>query len=248
MIIDTHVHVYDGGWPPDTEPGLTADEMLKTMDENGVVEAWISPATGLVRDFQQNNDKLYRFLGADRKKLLGFYTVNANYTKEAVDEVKRCAENLGAKGIKLHPWLQGFSCMYESVDRIMEACIRYGLPVLFHDGTPPYSDTMQVANVAERYPEAKVILGHAGLYDSFRDAVKAAQRFDNIYLCLCGNAINDVRYILSNMDNGRILFGSDYGTRDVSLLLERIDIVAYATADEAQRRKVYFENARNLIK
>ena len=32
MIIDTHVHFYDGGWPPQSKAGLLPGQMLDVMD------------------------------------------------------------------------------------------------------------------------------------------------------------------------------------------------------------------------
>ena len=68
---------------------------------------------------------------------------------------------------------------------------------MFHEGTPPYADTLQVANLAELYPEAKIILGHAGLYDSYRNAVSAAKRLPNIFLCL--KAMISFQYLAINI-------------------------------------------------
>lgn len=247
MIIDTHVHMYDGGWPPGSQTGLSAHQMLDTMDRFNISKVWISSVSGLVRDCAEYNDRLYEFTKLDPDRLIRFYSVNPNYPENVVEEIKRCSEDLGCKGIKLHPWLQAFSVTYSIVNKIVETCIKYNLPIIFHDGTPPYSDCLQIANLAELYPEAKIILGHSGLYDFYRNAVSAVNRFKNVYLCLCGPAIGDIKYILSRVDNNRLIYGSDFGTAAVITLQERIKTIEYAVEDQEIRRKILYDNALTII-
>ena len=143
--------------------------------------------------------------------------------------------------------MQAFSVTYDIVNEIVETCIKYKLPILFHDGTPPYCDCFQIANVAERYPEAKIILGHSGLYDTYRSAIAAAKQFENIYLCLCGPAVGDIKEIVSKVDISRLIFGSDFGTPLVSLLSERIKKVEYAVDDLEIRKKIMYDNALSIL-
>lgn len=247
MIVDTHVHMYDGGWPPQSPGGLSTAEMLDVMDRYGISRVWISPVTGLVKDFREGNDSLYRFTRPCPERFGMFCTVNPNYGDEAVAEIKRCKETLGCKGIKLHPWLQAFSTSYPIALKVIEECAKLDLPVLFHDGTPPYCDSLQVAWLAEACPDARVILGHAGLMDFYRNAISAAKRLPNIYLCLCGPSIGDVRQILREVDNDRLLFGSDFGGKSTRILDDFKGILDNALENYDQKRKIYFENAERLI-
>lgn len=248
MRIDTHAHVYDGGWPLGSPLGLSAGKMLEVMDKYDVSNVWISSLTGLVREFREYNYRLHKFTKVNPKKLIGFFTINPYYGEFIEDEIKRCVEVYGFKGIKLHSWLQGFSLTYDVVNKIIETSIKYDLPIQFHDGTPPYADTLQVANLAELYPEAKIILGHAGLYDSYRSAVSAAKRLPNIFLCLNGPAISDIKYILKEVDINKILWGSDFGSLWVNDLIERIKILELSVDNGEQKEKIFFKNANSLIK
>ena len=38
-------------------------------------------------------------------------------------------------------------------------------PVLFHDGKPPFTSSLQIGSLAERYPGCAMILGHGNLED-----------------------------------------------------------------------------------
>jgi Predicted metal-dependent hydrolase of the TIM-barrel fold len=239
--------MYDGGWPPQSQKGLTGKEMLDVMDTYGISKVWISPVTGLVKDFKESNNNLYDFTRINPERFVMFCTVNPNYPEEVVSEIKRCVEVIGCKGLKLHPWLQAFSLSYKIVNEIVETCIENNLPIMFHDGTPPYSDCFQIASIAEAYPEAKIILGHAGLLDFYRNAVAAAKRFSNIYLCLCGPAIGDVKYILKEVDNNRLLFGTDFGSKSTRIIDDFIGIIDNAVENDVQKNKILYENACRLI-
>ena len=56
------------------------------------------------------------------------------------------------RGVKLHPWLQGFSAHEPGLDPLCEVAAAAGVPILFHDGTPPFSTPLQLASLARRHP------------------------------------------------------------------------------------------------
>ena len=113
--------------------------------------------------------------------------------------------------VKFRPWLQGFCPLESYMDPIAEAAIELEMPLIFHDGTPPYSTPLQIGELARRFPELTVMLGHSGLRDLWLAALAAAHRYPNILLCLCGPAPYGIERIVSELPPERILFGSDAG-------------------------------------
>ena len=85
--------------------------------------------------------------------------------------------------------MQGSTVHSKATQQMMELAVSARVPVLFHDGTPPTSETLQIAYLAERYPEAKVILGHSGMFDTWKSAVDACNRLDNLYLCISASPV-----------------------------------------------------------
>ncbi|PKQ14226.1 MAG: amidohydrolase, partial [Actinobacteria bacterium HGW-Actinobacteria-8] len=85
------------------------------------------------------------------------------------------------------------------------------MPIIFHDGTPPYSGSLQIANLAYRHPDLTVILGHSGLRDTWLEALAAVKRYPNIWLCFCGAAPYGIRKIVKEADTSRLMFGTDNG-------------------------------------
>ena len=130
----------------------------------------------------------------------------------------------------------------------MELSIELQVPVLFHDGTPPTSDTLQIAYLADLYPEAKIILGHSGMLDSFRSAIEACNTHENVYLCISASPIADVNEICQNAKHDRLLFGSDYGAGPTDdIFWDRYYAIEYGCEDQELKNKIFFSNARELM-
>ena len=249
MIIDAHTHVANPCLR-DSADGLSLDEYVAIMDEYGVDKVWISPTAGLygTGEYPASNRFIYEFTKGREDRFVPFFTVNPNYGESTLSEIKRCVEEYGMRGIKLHPWLQSFQISLPIVDRITEACINHNLPMIFHDGTPPYSSPLQIANLAERYPEATVILGHSGLIEMYANAILAAKRLKNVYLCLCGPSISHLQLIVDSVDPSKIMFGTDFGlSRSPASLRYRKKMWDYVKMDDGTRDMVFYKNAQSLL-
>jgi uncharacterized protein len=205
VIVDCHTH-YAGSWYAHLRPG----SLIETMDRYGIDHSVVFTLDGLFDDFRHHNDELAAYVAEHPRRLTGFSTVNPR-DAGAADEVYRAVRDLGLKGLKVHPWVQGFSPIEGYMDPVARACVDLGVPIIFHDGTPPYSTPLQVATVAERHPDLTVILGHSGLLDLWPEALEAARRLENVFLCLCGPPTSAMQMLVDAVRHDRILFGSDTG-------------------------------------
>ena len=118
---------------------------------------------------------------------------------------------LGLRGMKLHPWLQGISVMEPAMDRVCEVLVEHRGILLSHDGTPPYSMATQLAALARRHPGLPVVLGHGGLLDFWREAIVAASETENVYICL--TSVNPFvgSMVVERAPREKVLFGTDAG-------------------------------------
>lgn len=247
MFIDTHTHYIDGDWLCSGK--LSLEDMAETAAEFGIKELWMSSTGALTDDFVFYNRNMYEKTRPFTGLFRNFASASPYYQDKAITELRRCIEDYGFWGIKVHYWTQGGTVHMKTSADILELAIRYRMPVLYHDGTPPTSDTMQIAYLADRYPEAKIILGHAGMYDSAKCAIEACNTHENIYLCISCATVETARDIIANTRPDRLLFGSDYGaaeTRDV--FTDRVDTIRYACRDEAARETIFHGNAEMLLK
>ena len=210
MIVDIHTHVSGGRVFGMSR--VSAAEFVAGLDRSGVDKAIIYTVDGFFFDFVTCNDELPAFAQKLPGRLVPGPTVDPRHGRAAVDEMRRCQLELGMKGpLKIHGWLQGFSPMDPAMELIAETAMELGMPILFHDGTPPYSTSLQVATVAARFPQLTVILGHSGMRDMWLEALAAAKRCPNIMLCTCTTAPHGLERMVREVDARRIMMGTDHG-------------------------------------
>ncbi|MBN1343744.1 MAG: amidohydrolase [Phycisphaerae bacterium] len=246
-IIDFHTHL-DERWLGTPLP--SRGELLDGMDRVGVAMSCIFTIQGLYGDCPRHNDALLEHAKRCPDRLIPFATVDPKEGAAAVEEARRCLGNPLFRGIKFHPWLQAIapSMVRETMVEILRCAAEHDVPVLFHDGTPPYSTTFQVAAVARMVPEAMVVLGHAGLADYVYPAGRLIRDVPNLYGCCCGPRPGDIEYLVETGGADKILFGSDFGVCEWFLLAERLDNVLEADLPGAVMEKVLFGNAERLLR
>ena len=214
-MIDFHTHApawRTGSWLSGAP--FSAEQLLDMMDGNDLEACVVLSHDGLFEPGPRANDELAEFVAHAPDRLFALGTVNPRRA-DAAEETARCLNELGMRGLKLHPWLQGFSLHEPGLDPVCEALVDGGGMLLCHDGTPPYSTPLQLAALARRHPRLAVILGHGGLHDTWREALVASQRTDNLYHCLSGTPPYAVRQIALHGPAEKLLFGSDAGLSDV---------------------------------
>ncbi len=243
-IVDTHTHL--PGHTFGGTPRATA-ELRAEFCGAGLSAAWLMTTDGLLGDAERNNDILARAVERDLDFFVPFATVNPHAgAAAAVAELVRCKEHLGMRGLKLHPWLQAFSMTHPAVRPILEAAGGLNMPVLFHDGTPPYCSPLQVAAAAEQVPGTTIILGHAGLDQLWQDALLACRRHANVYLCLCSLSSGLIRRIAEQAPADRLLFGSDGGF-GAGLVEWALAKVRGAGLEDGVCQTLFERNPRRLI-
>ena len=242
-MIDFHVH------QPTAAAAYEPDAFVAAMDELGIDLSVVFTYDGLLRPSAAANDSLARWVGAAPDRLVAFATVDPR-DPAAGEEIERCTRELGMRGVKLHPWLQGFSAHDPGLDAVCFTAARLGVPVVLHDGTPPFSTPLQLATLARRHPATTIVLGHGGLHDLWREAVAAVRTTSNVHLCMCGTPGYAMRAIVARCPIDRLLFGTDAGLRPEPL--QRYAALRVASLDElglepAQRRAVLETNPRRLL-
>ncbi|MED7932087.1 amidohydrolase family protein [Nonomuraea sp. LP-02] len=249
-MIDFHTHTPT--WRTTSWLGgvtFGADEFVAFMDSAGIEQAVVLSHDGLFDATPEANDDLAAFVGQHPRRLAGFGTVHPRRA-DAPEEVDRMLNRLGLRGLKLHPWLQGFSMHELALDPICDVLAQSGGILLSHDGTPPYSTGGQIAALARRHPSLPVVLGHAGLHDTWRESLALTIETPNLYICICGTPPYAAREILSRAPSHKVLFGTDAGLSDrksQDYAVARVaEIDGWGITDE-QRRAMLVDNPRALL-
>lgn len=246
-ILDFHAHL-DERWfhvPCDSPSAV-----VETLDRFDVSAACVFTIMGFYEDCPAHNDALLRRADEYPDRLIPFVTVDPKLGSVAVDELERCLSNPRFRGVKFHPWLQAYasSMLRDTVMEILRVAARYDVPILLHDGTPPYSTTYQVADLARWSPETAIVLGHAGSADYVSPAAQMIRDLPNLYGCFCGPRPGDLEHLVELGGTDKIIFGSDFGAAGWRLLPERIDNVLEADLSVEDLDLILYANAARLLK
>lgn len=210
LIFDAHCHIgteHSGSHPIE----LSVDELIRSMDRNSISKAVICPiGKGLVVQIAKANDEIANAVKKHPDRLVGFAGGNPWQEDEAVDELERAAKNLGLRGLKLNPDIQGFPASDELAYPLVRRAGELKVPVYVHSGTSPNSQPMEIGELAGACPETTVIMGHMGYDNYFSDAVPAAKQFENLFLETSRNTqywtIEDA---VKTIGADRVVFGTD---------------------------------------
>jgi uncharacterized protein len=246
-IIDFHAHL-DERWLH--MKCHSATKVVELLDRFSVEAACVFTIMGFYEDCPAHNDALLKRADEYPDRLIPFVTVDPKQGRAALDELERCLANRRFRGVKFHPWLQAFasSMLRDTMMDILHVAAAHNVPILFHDGTPPYSTTFQVAELARWSPKTIIVLGHAGLADYVSPAAELIRDIPNLYGCYCGPRPGDLLHLVNVGGPDKILFGSDFGAAGWRLLPERIDNVLYAGLPDGILDQILYSNAATLLR
>src|SRR6478735_3722667 len=159
-IFDAHLHL---GHDIDGMVG-DYDDLERVMERYGISRAFMFCMDEPDRHpaFRAPNDRTLEFAECSEGRLVPF--VRLDLGEEPIEEAERCFDR-GARGIKLHPRAQRFLLNDERLAPVFAIAAERRVPILIHAGRglPPIAD--HLARLVERYPDAQLILAHAGIAD-----------------------------------------------------------------------------------
>jgi uncharacterized protein len=159
-IFDAHLHL---GHDIDGMVG-DYDQLEANMAKYGISRAFMFCLDEPDRhpSFSAANDRTLAFAERSGGRLIPF--VRLDLDESPIEEARRCLD-AGARGIKLHPRAQKFTACDERLAPVFEIAAERRVPILIHGGRglPPIADGLRA--LVDRYPEATLIIAHAGIAD-----------------------------------------------------------------------------------
>jgi predicted TIM-barrel fold metal-dependent hydrolase len=159
-IFDVHLHL---GHDID---GMVGDyeQLEEIMASYGIGRAFVFCLDEPDRHpaFHAANDRTLAFAQRSGGRLIPFVRLDLN--ESPLEEARRCLD-AGARGIKLHPRAQKFTATDKRLAPVFELAAERRVPILIHGGRglPPIAQGLR--SLVERYPEATLIIAHAGIAD-----------------------------------------------------------------------------------
>ena len=243
MIIDIHTHLYESYAGV---KGMPVEKFVDNLKKDSIDQAWCFTVEGFFGNCRKWNTKLAELTKHYPKILIPFCTVDPR-DKDVLKEMERCHRKLGMAGMKLHSWIQAFSPLDPSVPPIIHKCRELSWPIVFHDGTPPYASSFQVAHLASLDEDVKIILGHSGLHDLWKEALEAALTYSNIYLSTASADFWALKVMVKKVGAERILFGSDYPFLGQEMLTLEIEKIERLPISNEEREMIFSHNAQRIL-
>jgi predicted TIM-barrel fold metal-dependent hydrolase len=156
--------------------------------------------------FRAANDRT--LAAAERSEGLLVPFVRLDLAAGPIEEATR-ALDAGARGIKLHPRAQGFLLDDQRLEPVFALAAERRVPILIHGGRglPPIA--AHLAKLNEAYPEASLIIAHAGIAD-LAALSECFRGRPGVYFDTSVWSPIDLLDMFARICSGQVLYASDY--------------------------------------
>lgn len=243
MIIDIHAHIWGGRYK------INKEEIKKAARLFDISRVYVSGLRGHYPDkdeIRELNDEVHKFILEEPELIGGFCYINPAHDN-SLDVLKRGVEEQSMEGVKF--WVATY-CDDPRCNKIVEKAIDYNIPVLVHSfkkykGQLEFETTgIQTANLANRYPEARIIMAHLG--GNAYEGLKPIKNCPNVWSDISGSYFrrDEVDYAVEQIGVERILFGTDM----VGSYLVNFGQVEEADLTDEEKEMIYSKNALKVLK
>ncbi len=240
-LYDTHTHL---GAARHSGREHSVDTMLRSMDAVGIDKSLLIPFP-VVEDHVQTHNRIAEAVRAHPDRFSGAACIYPFLPeREFIDEVRRCAEQLGMVALKLQPMYQALNPLSERSDFFFAAALEHKLTVIVHTGAgAPFALPSLYIMPARKFPELPIVLGHAGGGIYAAEAIVAASVCPNIFIELSSLMPHHIRDVLHHVAADRLMAGSDLPE---SAETESSKILTLEIRDEA-KRDILWNTAERLF-
>jgi predicted TIM-barrel fold metal-dependent hydrolase len=274
-VIDVHIHpplpsgystiggrfmkLFEGVDMPSTSP----EEMFEFYEERDIFGILLAIDDETISGVPYHaNDELAGLVERWPRRFAALGSVDPHKGEAAIVEARRCATELGMKGIKLHPPVQQFYMNDRQYWPLWEECQKQGLVLLIHAGTTgvgarmpggggielnygkpmPYMD-----EVAANFPELQMVLAHPAR-PWVDEQLEMVIHKKNVYMDLSGWMPKYFDPLVIQYANTiarkKVMFGTDYPAFSVDRWMK--EWRELPVKDEVQPL-ILFENANKLF-
>ncbi len=213
----------------ETSDDPEAEALLAEMDEAGIDKSVLLPidfnlAIGEPEVPIEEVNKKYSDLARKHPdRLIAFAGMDPR-RKNALDLFKKCVEEWGVKGLKLHP-TTGFYPNQKEAYLLLEKASEWKVPVLIHSGSmmvplkSKYSQPIYFDDLGADFPDLPIIAAHSGGSFGYPQLISVMHTKLNIMSDISGwqmTAIKNYSYFCRGLrdlmdfaEPDRIFFGSD---------------------------------------
>lgn len=195
----------------------SCESLLRSMDSCGLQRTIVMGFPWNSADLcLSNNIYVKNCINKYPGKISGVAVIQPRDSKGVVDHITKYIEEDGFVGVKVIPSWQGYKLSDVILDKVMQKVIDLDTVLVTHVDHPykgfDYDHPHYVVELADRYPEAKILCDHLGgllcLYNIFPPMKKVMK---NLYfLTTVAHTMKFVELAAQCLDEDRLLFGTDH--------------------------------------
>ncbi len=229
-MIDCHFHLWATDHSTAAKRAERAEQITDEADSLGVDKVCLIGPYALGEEYEnvhdsetapprESNNIVSKYVEEYPDRFHGWAQVDPR-ADDAVDEFRRTVEEEGLIGLKHHFLGSQVKLSDPLFDPIAEAAVDMDVPILEHvlhrlepypEQYPSESYTEDVAAIAERFPDLKVISAHIAGGGDWEYRIKNVAPYDNVYLDISGS-VRDAGIIemaAEHLGVERLVFGTD---------------------------------------
>lgn len=233
VIVDSHMHV---GEFPLFDVRMDRSTLMATLAHYGIAAGMVfHPDNQYVREVVETVEGAWGLVWANPHR--------EGFLQEALELL----EHPKFLGVKLHPLLDAYHPDDPRVHPLVDALIERDMPALIHCGHPIFTLPWSIEELAVRFPEAKLILGHMGhgnvIY--INGSIDVAERNPNVYLETSGMPMHTkIAEAVRRVGADRVLFGSDAPFHEIGVEVRKVQVSGLSSELVG---RVLEKNARKLF-
>lgn len=229
FIVDAHVHLGEPGsfFLPET----TLSDLLRRMDELDIMYAITSHQRSLY-DVTLGWDQMHAAYEESNGRVVYLGVFDPRHPGESLKILGQEVSRTGFIGIKIHPSIHHTPAESPDYEPVWKFADEHKLTLLTHSWSVSSYNPIQQFSTPERFeiyiqrfPDVKLVLGHAGGRGAGRiSAIRLARNYTNVYLDFAGDifCFHLLENLCAELTAEKILFGSDFPWFDPSSHLTRV--------------------------
>lgn len=248
-IWDLHGHLAGG---VGKSPQARMERLIQVADRVGVAKVCVYMGMTFSYDpkpdeFRRQNDEVLQALQAAGKRALGFVYLNPKYVDESLQELNRCVADGPMVGVKLWVAMRADAA---NLDPILRRATELNAVVFQHTwikvsgNLSGESTPMELAVLADRHPQARLICGHAG--GDWEIGIRAIRSSEHVAIDLGGGEpmAGFTEMAVRELGPERIIYGSDVPGRGYGTQLAKVYGAQLSTE---QRQLILAGNLKRML-
>lgn len=209
MIIDVHAHL---GIDRTFDEVFTEEEQWEKIKQFSVNFTILQPGTVHTLDeVKEQHNTIAALCRKHPDRFAGMANPNP-HLKDAdyENEIRRCVEELGFVGIKIHPFAHGVNPTGRDGLKVFELARQLKVPVMIHTGTGmPFASPANAITVAQKFPDLQIVMAHCGMMIHSNEAYIALKNCENLYADLSWTIGAVIREWVHELGAQRFMFATD---------------------------------------